>query len=223
MLALLTGSPGVGKTTVATALAARYPMQVETVSFGTLIHQAVNDRHRGELSYAEFRRLAAQLVRQADIEAATDLVIALKSSLGTEWLVVDSHAVAQTSYGWQAYPDKRGHLEVRIMAVEPGVEELVTQAFAVNDRGAQMQPEYGGTVVATARVMAPDVAAMIPQTTPQRTSTCFGEPVRTDPDDTVTSIPPELAALVEEVDAVGWSTGIGGAVPQESRAAHVLC
>jgi hypothetical protein len=99
----------------------------------------------------------------------------------------------------------------------------VTQAFAVNDRGAQMQPEYGGTVVATARVMAPDVAAMIPQTTPQRTSTCFGEPVRTDPDDTVTSIPPELAALVEEVDAVGWSTGIGGAVPQESRAAHVLC
>jgi adenylate kinase len=100
MLALLTGSPGVGKTTVATALAARYPMQVETVSFGTLIHQAVNDRHRGELSYAEFRRLAAQLVRQADIEAATDLVIALKSSLGAKWLVVDSHAVAQTSYGW---------------------------------------------------------------------------------------------------------------------------
>lgn len=105
MIALLVGPPGVGKTTIAAALTARHPKIAEVVSFGQLVYEAVRSRLGEDLSYSEFRESAASLVSREDIMRATTLLIRRKSDLGRGWLLVDSHAVAQTRYGCQAHPD----------------------------------------------------------------------------------------------------------------------
>jgi adenylate kinase len=106
MIALLTGTPGVGKTTAAAGITEIHPSKAETLSFGRLVYDAVRDRLGLALSYHEFREGAARLVTQQDISAANRAIVSNKRRLHPEWLLVDSHAVAQTRYGWQAHPDK---------------------------------------------------------------------------------------------------------------------
>lgn len=105
MIALLTGPPGVGKSSIAAALAQRHSLDVEIVSFGRLIYEATRSRLGTGFSYNEFRESAADLVRNEDIMAATASIVERKPRLSHKWLIVDSHAVAKTKYGWQAYPD----------------------------------------------------------------------------------------------------------------------
>lgn len=105
MIALLSGPPGIGKTTVATALVQRQPSRVSIVSFGELVYKAVRDRLGVNLSYPEFRAAAADLVMGEDIMTATTSITERKPGLDKKWLIVDSHAVAETGYGWQAHPD----------------------------------------------------------------------------------------------------------------------
>lgn len=105
MIALLTGPPGVGKTTVATELARGHAARIESVSFGQLIYASVRARLGQDFTYAEFRESASRLVTKADIETATEAVARKAVGLAETWLLVDSHAVAKTRYGWQAHPD----------------------------------------------------------------------------------------------------------------------
>ena len=105
MIALLTGPPGVGKSSTGNAIAQLHPSAVELVSFGKLIYEAVISRLGARFSYDEFRANAATLVGLGDISAATKSIVDRKEEAAHKWLLIDSHAVSQTSYGWQAFPD----------------------------------------------------------------------------------------------------------------------
>ena len=110
MIALITGAPGVGKTTTARNLAVMYGDRVETVSFGRLIYDRVTART--PMSYQEFRSAAASIVTAADLLAASDALAAHAAMPrhSGRWLVVESHAVAREEFGWQANPDPPGTL-----------------------------------------------------------------------------------------------------------------
>ena len=106
MIVLLTGAPGVGKTTVAQRIASLHPHAVKTIGFGRLVYQAV--RSRSPLSDEEFRSLAAEVTTPADLSpAAADMLTSLVASTRAEGgsLLVESHAVARETFGWQAHPD----------------------------------------------------------------------------------------------------------------------
>jgi adenylate kinase len=112
VIALLTGPPGIGKSSVARQLTDRNSGAVETISFGQLLHLAVERRLANPISYAEFRASAANIVTPSDIEEATvELASNTTASDPNRWLVVDSHAVAREQLGWQANPDTPSTLQ----------------------------------------------------------------------------------------------------------------
>lgn len=112
MIALLTGPPGVGKSSVARQLADRNPDVVEATSFGQLLHRAVERRLATLIMYSEFRASAASLVTPSDLEEATiELATNTTASDPNRWLIVDSHAVAREEFGWQANPDTPSRLQ----------------------------------------------------------------------------------------------------------------
>jgi len=106
MIALLTGPPGAGKTTVAHRLTEQEP-NIATVSFGALVYEAV--RQRGvELSYAAFRESAAGIVDDVDLHRASNALaghVEEAAARPDRCLVIDSHAVSTAPFGWQAHPD----------------------------------------------------------------------------------------------------------------------
>jgi len=64
-----------------------------------------------------------------------------------------------------------GPARVRAMAVEPGCEQSRWLPVAVDERRPDVPPEYRGPVVAAAGIAAAQVAAVLPEPVPQRTST----------------------------------------------------
>ena len=91
MIVLLTGPPGVGKSTVADGLRTRHPGNVEIVSFGHSLFEAVRERLGTDFSYSEFRQSAAQVVTSKDIDAATAAIVARNSLPGNACQIGRAH------------------------------------------------------------------------------------------------------------------------------------
>jgi adenylate kinase len=104
---LLTGAPGVGKTTIARHLHKQAPERFDVLRFGRLVYAEVLSRTGRRITYDIFRTRAAELVTSADIVAATHraAVLIREQTAANKVTVVDSHAVSKEHYGWRAVPD----------------------------------------------------------------------------------------------------------------------
>lgn len=103
---LLTGAPGVGKSTIASMLQRRWPRRFEVVPFGRLLYTACKSRMNQDFTYEEFKKSSASYVTQPDIIAASGrLQYMIRHQRNSRWLIVDSHAVAREQYGYRATPD----------------------------------------------------------------------------------------------------------------------
>jgi len=99
---LLTGLPGIGKTTVATALSEG---DYERVHFGGLIRTVLEREARRSLSHDEFRRDFTRLVDEHTIRLATVLARKQVDSSTSSVCILDSHAVVPTEVGIRVTPD----------------------------------------------------------------------------------------------------------------------
>lgn len=151
MIALLTGPPGVGKTTVASRVADLYPDNVKSVGFGQLVYKAVASRLR--LSYQDFRSSAAEVTTAADLSrAAAELAsLAAAARNGNGCLLVESHAVARETFGWQANPDSPSLLAVYaydILIHLDAPSQLILSRTRSDDGGRLARDERDITVLA---------------------------------------------------------------------------
>lgn len=103
MTVLVTGVPGVSKTSVCAALAQHRPDRYRHVSFGSFIAQALG----GEVSEFELRQHPVALVTRTTLERATRLLFRelVEVDEGGAVALVDSHAVSQDWFGLIATPD----------------------------------------------------------------------------------------------------------------------
>jgi adenylate kinase len=101
MNVLVTGVPGVGKTTSCRFLARTRPDRYFHVPFGDLILRALN---RHDLNEVDLRRSAADLVTPKILSVATDMLVA-QAAAESRVVLVDSHAVSQTRHGYVVTPD----------------------------------------------------------------------------------------------------------------------
>lgn len=101
MIVLVTGVPGVGKTTSCGFLARTLPDRYFHLSFGGLILRALN---RPDLNEVDLRRSAADLVTPKILSVATGMLVA-QAAAESRIVLVDSHAVSQTRHGYVVTPD----------------------------------------------------------------------------------------------------------------------
>lgn len=101
-LLLLTGLPGVGKTTVATSLPGPF---YERVHFGGLLREAVERQAGMTISHSAFREDHHRLVTPGIVRDATVRVRELAGRSTAQVCVLDSHAVTPTPVGIRAIPD----------------------------------------------------------------------------------------------------------------------
>jgi adenylate kinase len=101
-LVLLTGLPGVGKTTIATSLPKPF---YERIHFGGLLREAVEKQTGSSLTHSDFREDHHRLVTRTIVQDATLRVRELVSRSTAQVCVLDSHAVTPTPVGIRAIPD----------------------------------------------------------------------------------------------------------------------
>jgi len=107
-LVLLTGLPGVGKTTVATSLEKPF---YERLHFGGLLREAV-ERQRGlALAHSVFRENHHRFVTPAIVRDATLRVRELVDRSTARVCVLDSHAVTPTPVGIRTTPDNMERIQ----------------------------------------------------------------------------------------------------------------
>lgn len=109
MLVLVTGVPGVGKTSVCAYLAGHFPDRYEHLPFGRLIAEALPE----EPLEADLRRSPTQYVTRGALRRATTRLLGALSTSRSESRVtlLDSHAASQDDFGFVATPDGRTYFE----------------------------------------------------------------------------------------------------------------
>ncbi len=134
MLCLVTGVPGIGKSTICSTLAEGQPDRYRHVSFGRLILEALTDHGVTGVSEQDLRRRATELVTKQVLKSATALLAALVDrATDHEWLLIDSHAVSQDWYGYRATPDGSDYFAIFTYAA---VVQLFAESTVVLERGA---------------------------------------------------------------------------------------
>jgi adenylate kinase len=100
---LLTGAPGVGKTTLRNALAGRFPA-LQAFDYGKLLLE----RKAAEgikIEYPELREKSSSVISPADVGSVDDWVIQRVNELRQHSdVVLDSHALTAETYGLRAIP-----------------------------------------------------------------------------------------------------------------------
>lgn len=111
MIALITGPPGVGKTSVTECLAASGTCTV--VHFGELLRMALVDQGHSNATHGDLRREPNRLVNQAVIRRATSRLVELAAPFkeSATWLVLESHAASPTPFGLRVTPDGPKYFE----------------------------------------------------------------------------------------------------------------
>ncbi|HZR82560.1 MAG TPA: AAA family ATPase [Candidatus Binatia bacterium] len=140
---LLTGVPGVGKSSVARWLEERCDARYRWVPFGELIRQALNELAGSRVEEAQLRREPTSLVTEAVLEHATRQLVAMcASSARRVVVIVDSHAVSQDQFGFRSTPDgpsyfKALRYDAIVQLVLPGQEILDRTPVGTGGRQAR--------------------------------------------------------------------------------------
>jgi adenylate kinase len=107
---LLTGAPGVGKSTLRTGLAQRLP-DLKEFDYGKLLLDR-KAREGIDLSYKELREKSATAIAPSDVNTVDEDVIACVRRLRqTSHVILDSHAFTAEEYGLRAVPFSLEQLE----------------------------------------------------------------------------------------------------------------
>lgn len=137
-LILLTGLPGIGKTTVATSLPTPY---FERLHFGGLLREVIDLRRGSALTHVEFRE---QFHRLVDAPVVHDAILRARECVSrstAQVCILDSHAVSQTPEGLRATPDDL--TRVKLLRFD-GIVHLAAadclQRVVENSRKAGRQP-----------------------------------------------------------------------------------
>jgi adenylate kinase len=100
---LLTGAPGVGKSTFRTALAYRFPA-LQAFDYGKLLLER-KAAEGVKMEYRELREKSSSVITPTDVGSIDDWVIQRISELRQHSdVVLDSHALTAESYGLRAVP-----------------------------------------------------------------------------------------------------------------------
>lgn len=102
VIVLVTGVPGVGKTTLCQFLAATRPSEYAHVPFGSLILRALCV---DQVTETDLRKSAASLVTRRVLDEATEMLMAEVAKQSKRIVLVDSHAVSQDRFGYVVTAD----------------------------------------------------------------------------------------------------------------------
>jgi len=107
-LVLLSGLPGIGKTTIATALQSPY---YERIHFGGLLRTLLERRHREPLPHSQFRQRFSDLIDSYVLTEASILARERANNSLAQVCILDSHAVTPTSVGLRVTPDNNARMQ----------------------------------------------------------------------------------------------------------------
>ena len=139
MITLLTGVPGVGKSTVAAGICASDP-GASVLNFGRVLFHLARSRGASGLTYETFRQRSWEFVDSALIEAATsEAHDRISAANRLEHVLVDSHAVSTEAYGFRSTPDTPRLLELfsydLIVQLHAAPEVILERHEASNNTG----------------------------------------------------------------------------------------